>query len=144
MPHRTLMSLAALCGLLVLVACVANPTLPAPTSIPTAPGPQATLDPRLSEIARPIASGNAGDANRGRALFQTTCVACHGNEGEGLTAPSLTTSAFVAGASDQELFDTIAGGRIAKGMPAWASSAGGLYSEDQIFDLMAYVREINQ
>jgi cytochrome c oxidase cbb3-type subunit 3 len=139
-----LMSLAALGGFVVLVACVPNPPLPGPTSIPTAPGPQVTLDSRLSVAARPIASGDAGDAQRGRELFQRTCVACHGEEGVGLTAPSLQTSSFVAGASDQELFDTIAKGRIVKGMPAWASSAGGLFSDDQILSLVSYVREINQ
>ena len=144
MPHRTLMTLAALAGLLAMVACVANPQLPAPTPIPPAAGPPATLDPRLSVSARPIAFGDAGDERAGGDLFQQTCSACHGPEGVGLTAPSLKTSTFVAGASDQEVFDTIAKGRIEKGMPPWSSGYGGLLSDEQILALVAYVRELQK
>jgi len=144
MPHRTLMTLAALAGLLAMAGCVANPQLPGPTPIAPVAGPLATLDPRLSAAARPIAFGKAGDAQAGGELFQKTCSACHGPEGVGLTAPSLKTSTFVAGASDQELFDTIAKGRIEKGMPAWSSAFGGLLSDDQILALVAYLRGLQK
>jgi len=142
MPHRTLMTLAALGGLLAVVACDANPSLPGPTPIATAAGPLATLDPRLSAAVRPIAAAQAGDARLGLQFFQKSCIACHGEKGVGLTAPSLKTSTFVSGASDQQLFDTIAKGRLEKGMPAWSSASGGLLSDDQILALVAYVREI--
>jgi len=142
MRHRILITLTALSGALLVAACAPNAPLPGPTPIPPLSGPQPTLDPRLSAANVSASAGNAGDAGAGRALFEKTCAACHGPEGEGLTAPSLKTSTFVKGASDQAVFDTIAHGRIEKGMPAWSGAAGGVLSDDQIRDLVAFVREI--
>ncbi len=144
MTHRTLITLAAVSAVLFLAACAPNAPLPGPTPIATYSGPQPTLDPRLSAANISAGSQSAGDAAAGRAIFERTCSACHGMEGEGLSAPSLKTSAFVRGASDQEIFVTIAQGRVAKGMPAWSAAAGGLFTDGQIRDLVAYVRELQK
>jgi mono/diheme cytochrome c family protein len=144
MPHRTLVTLAAVSMVLLLAACAPNAPLPGPTPIAAYSGPQPTLDPRLSAANISAGAGKPGDASAGQALFQRSCSACHGIEGEGLSAPSLKTSAFVRGARDEEIFVTIAQGRVAKGMPAWSSAAGGLFSDIQIRDLVAYVRELQK
>jgi mono/diheme cytochrome c family protein len=144
MPHRTLITLAAVSAVMLLAACAPNAPLPGATPIATFSGPQPTLDPRLSAVNISAGGGSAGDASFGRALFERTCSACHGMEGEGLSAPSLKTSAFVMAASDQEVFATIAQGRVGKGMPAWSVAAGGLYTDSQIRDLVAYLRELQK
>ena len=142
MRQRTLITLVALSGALLLAACAPNAPLSGPTPIPSLAGPQPTLDPRLSVTNASASAGNAGDAAAGREIFEKTCAACHGPEGEGLSGPSLKTSAFVKGASDQAVFDTIAHGRLEKGMPAWSSAAGGVLSDGQIRDLVAFVRDL--
>ncbi len=144
MPHRTLTTLAAVSGLMLLAACAPNPPLPSPTPIASYSGPQPSLDPRLSAAGFSASRIEPGDASAGRRLFEGTCSACHGMGGEGLSGPSLKTSAFVQNASDEEIFVTISQGRVGKGMPAWSAAAGGLFTDRQIRDLVAYVRELQK
>ncbi len=144
MPNRTHITLAAVSLMLLLAACAPNAPLPGPTPIATYSGVRPTLDPRLSAANISAGGGKAGDASVGRVLFERTCSPCHGLEGEGISGPALKTSAFVKNASDAEIFVTIAQGRVEKGMPAWSATAGGLYSNTQIRDLVAFVRELQK
>lgn len=53
----------------------------------------------------------SGDITRGEALYATHCASCHGQNGEGVTAPALANPVLLATASDAFLRDTIARGR---------------------------------
>lgn len=73
---------------------------------------------------------------RGDALYAEHCAACHGAEGEGLTAPSLRNPYFLSLVSDGWLERSIAVGRPGTPMPAFADSL----APAAIADLVALLR----
>ena len=84
-----------------------------------------------------------GDAAKGKALFQSKCVACHGREGKGdgpmgkmLKPPAADfTSETSKKKSEDELRNIIENGKPGTSMVAWKGSL----SDAQIQDLLAYV-----
>lgn len=94
----------------------------------------------------------------GAALYQSSCVACHGDRGQGGIGPSLSTADIVCGGRLKEIGyqgtvesyieAAIAGGRprasaayanAAKRMPTWGQEYGGPFRKDQVQALTAYV-----
>ena len=64
---------------------------------------------------------NIGRVDRGREVFQSTCIACHGDDAKGnpeLGAPNLTDNRWVYGGTLQRIIATIHGGRQGH-MPTW-------------------------
>lgn len=72
---------------------------------------------------------------RGAALFASSCFTCHGENGQGGTAPALNNPARLSALDDDWYRQTIANGRPAKGMPTW----GTVLSPNQIEDLVALI-----
>jgi len=63
---------------------------------------------------------DAADLNAGKAIFETTCVACHMADGGGGIGPNLTDQHWILGGDIKSVFHTISeGGRSGKGMVAW-------------------------
>jgi cytochrome c oxidase cbb3-type subunit 3 len=65
-------------------------------------------------------------AGKGRILFQTNCMVCHGAEGKGnpaLGAPNLTDKVWLYGSGESTLIETISNGRNGV-MPAWGEFLG--------------------
>ncbi|MBS7787940.1 c-type cytochrome [Flavobacterium sp. CYK-55] len=57
---------------------------------------------------------------KGKAIFQTNCVACHRADGGGQIGPNLTDENWILGGGIKNVFHTITnGGRDGKGMIAW-------------------------
>lgn len=85
-------------------------------------------------------SGLAHDsirAERGKTLFMTNCVACHGPEGKGnqaLGAPNLTDRIWLYGSSEATIIETVTYGRQNQ-MPSFKDRLG----ERKIHLLAAYV-----
>jgi cytochrome c oxidase cbb3-type subunit 3 len=78
-----------------------------------------------------------GDVSRGKAKFQTICIACHGADGRGnqaLGAPNLTDRIWLNGGAVSTVRETIALGRQAA-MPAQLERLG----ETRVKLLAAYV-----
>ncbi len=94
---------------------------------------------------------------RGKALFAQDCAACHGEAGHGngsagLNLPGLTAmhpeamvkkgpadfadASKMLGASDVLLQGKILRGGMGTGMPEW----GSLYTEEQMWDVIAFIR----
>ena len=108
------------------------------------------FDPGASSSATPGAS--PGDAVAGEIVFDNRCSVCHGPGGEGIVGlgSPLTTSAFVAGLTDDELLSFLQTGRPTDdplnttgiAMPA----RGGIpaLSDEHLIDVIAYVRTIGQ
>lgn len=71
-----------------------------------------------------------------RELYAQTCAGCHGTDVAGGLAPSLFDARRMAGRTDQQLHDVIAGGVADAGMPAFR----GALSDAQIRDVVAYLR----
>ncbi|MBF0292021.1 MAG: c-type cytochrome [Nitrospinae bacterium] len=87
-----------------------------------------------------------GDARRGREIFRQSCVACHGQNGEGngvlvkmLEASKIPNmpSKGHSQISDEEMIKIITNGK-GEVMPPW----GGVLSSEEIKDVAAYVHSM--
>jgi cytochrome c oxidase cbb3-type subunit III len=74
----------------------------------------------------------------GRARFARTCAACHGENAQGLIGPNLTDDRWIHGGSVEQIFQTIAKGWPAKGMPPW----GRALKPEELAALVSYVRSL--
>ncbi len=62
----------------------------------------------------------ASDLSAGKAIFETTCVACHMADGGGGIGPNLTDENWILGGGIKNVFNTVSeGGRDGKGMVSW-------------------------
>jgi len=73
-------------------------------------------------------------------LYQQNCAGCHGQEGKGNTALGLANPVYLAIASDDTIRRATASGVHGSLMPAFAKSAGGTLSEEQIEILVREIR----
>lgn len=75
------------------------------------------------------------DPQRGARIYAATCVVCHGENGQGGTAPALNDPVKLQQFDDAWYAETIAQGRPSQGMPVW----GSVLSPQQIGDLVALI-----
>ena len=85
----------------------------------------------------PFANDPAAPA-AGKALFDSTCAACHGAGATGGRGPDLTSGRFVHGGTDYQLFTTIKGGVAGTEMPAFAQ-----LPSDDIWRLVTYIKSLS-
>lgn len=93
-----------------------------------------------------------GDAAKGKEIFATTCVACHGPAGEGVQGlgKDMTTSEFIAGLSDTELVEFIKKGRDVSdplnttGVPMPPKAGNPALTDAQLMDVVAFIRTIHK
>lgn len=79
----------------------------------------------------------AGDPKHvasGKAIFDTTCVACHGEHAEGKIGPSLIDKEWKYGGTPTDILTTVTNGRPG-GMPNWSTTL----KPEEIEDVTAYV-----
>jgi cytochrome c oxidase cbb3-type subunit 3 len=81
---------------------------------------------------------SAADLAAGRAVFESTCFACHGKHGEGIVGPNLTDDYWLHGGSISDVFRTIKYGWPDKGMKSWKDD----YSPVQIAQIASYVKSL--
>ena len=107
----------------------------------------------------PIAASAAGDAAKGKTLFETNCASCHGTSGKGdgpvgaaLQPPprNFTVADFKFDANkdgkpgeDEDLMLVITNGAAAYGGSPLMAPWGHLPEQDRL-DLIAYVRTFHQ
>jgi cytochrome c oxidase cbb3-type subunit 3 len=120
------------------------------------PGASAPAAPRATSLrpgdGEPLQPGTAPDrpgreaddehnaflVNQGKRLFRWyNCSGCHG-QGGGNMGPALSDAAWLYGASPANVFASIVEGRP-NGMPAF----GGRIPNDQVWQLVAYVRSLS-
>jgi cytochrome c oxidase cbb3-type subunit 3 len=104
--------------------------------------PESPLEPGgtkpLPTVSNPY-HGTAYDIAEGQRLYNWyNCSGCHANGGGGM-GPPLVKKAWIYGGEPANLFDTIVKGRP-NGMPMWGSRV----PEYQVWQLVAYIRSINQ
>jgi glucose/arabinose dehydrogenase len=73
----------------------------------------------------------------GKAVFASTCAACHGANGEGGGAVPALRSETIRQASDGELFWYITKGDVNNGMPSWAA-----LPEEKRWHVISYLRSM--
>jgi len=113
----------------------------------------------VSLAVAPIAANAAGDAAKGKVLFETNCASCHGTSGKGdgpvgaaLQPPprDFTKAEFKFDANkdgkpgeDADLMLVITNGAAAYGGSPLMAPWGHLPEQDRL-DLIAYVRTFHQ
>ena len=77
---------------------------------------------------------------RGEQIYQAQCVACHGADGQGGTGPVLNSSQLLKSTQDSVFFSLIRSGVPNTQMPAWSVDFGGLLTDEDVRDLVAFMR----
>ena len=104
--------------------------------------------PWWTGMGKTVAYVAGGDARKGKAVYEKSCVLCHGPQGRGdgpvgktINPPAADfTSAASKGKTDAELLATIETGRPPTAMVGWK----GQLSEAEIQDVLAYVKSLRQ
>jgi mono/diheme cytochrome c family protein len=76
----------------------------------------------------------------GSSLFDKNCAPCHGSQGEGDIGPALNDKQFLNTAADDTIFSVISSGVPGSQMPAWNQSHGGPMTNENVQDLVAFIR----
>jgi mono/diheme cytochrome c family protein len=140
---------------------------PAPPAVPSAPAPSGAAAPASAQAGRPGDASTGPEAPlknpvpatpasiaAGKSVFDVTCAACHGNEGQGAVKakltisiieeqggrqpPDLTDAQWDHGSSDGEIFTVIKGGLPPTMMPGF----GGAFSDDDLWNVVNYLRTL--
>lgn len=73
--------------------------------------------------------------SNGEAVFKSNCVACHGENGQGVVGPNLTDDFWLHGGRPEAVLASVTHGYPDKGMPAWKPVLG----EEKVRLAAAYV-----
>ncbi|MCC7125671.1 MAG: c-type cytochrome [Acidobacteria bacterium] len=74
----------------------------------------------------------------GAARFTRSCAPCHGEQAQGLIGPNLTDDRWLHGGSVEQVFQSVAKGWPAKGMPPW----GRAVAPEELAALVSYIRSV--
>jgi len=86
----------------------------------------------------------AGDSSRGLPLFLRNCAGCHGMDGRGGIAPEIGNPVFQKAATDEFIVRTVRSGRQGSAMPAFQRPDAPAFSDQDVADVLAYVRTFGQ
>lgn len=78
----------------------------------------------------------------GTGLFNQSCSSCHGVNATGGTAPTLNSKQFFASTTDQQAALIITGGVPGSSMPAWSIDFGGPLTDEQIRQVVTFLRSL--
>jgi mono/diheme cytochrome c family protein len=133
----------------------AAPPAPAPAPAPppaaSAPPAPAPAEPAPAAPAAPAAGGAEDAVARGAAHYQTLCASCHGprGHGDGPAGQNLDPKPahhddgrYMNALSNEHLFKVIKEGGASVGKSPLMAPWGGALSDDQIRDVIAYVRSL--
>ena len=82
---------------------------------------------------------------KGKQLFSSHCISCHGDDGKGSTAfreflktppADLTDKQWIYGGRDSDIFDVTKNGRAERDMPAF----GKIMNDERIWHVVNYVK----
>ena len=85
---------------------------------------------------------NPGNAAAGKEVFAVNCAQCHGENGEGISAPALNNQEFLSAATNGYIMATISIGRKGSKMPSWGKGSEEFPALNAVQrkDLAAYIR----
>lgn len=105
-----------------------------------------------ADLRVPSKDATADALAKGKQTFQVECSLCHGQGGKGdadlgrLMYPPAAdlTASRTSTKSDGQLFYLIAHGVNLTGMPAWGTKFGGANTDDDIWQMIAYIRTLEK
>jgi len=100
----------------------------------------------IALVAASVGAENQKPIDRGKMIYQSRCLECHGPEGrgDGEKSPSLSprpgslVSAATSAKSDRELLRTIQHGKPRTAMPAWKD----ILTEEESREVLQYIRSL--
>jgi len=92
---------------------------------------------RLEDAAKHFANERI---QRGRRIYTEQCVACHGAAGEGGSGTALNDKNLLKNTLDDIFYSVIRSGVPSTQMPAWSVDFGGPLTDEDIRDVVAFVR----
>ena len=97
-------------------------------------------NPLVPPAPAALLAGAANEAvvGAGASRFARSCAACHGEQAQGLIGPNLTDDRWLHGGSVEQVFQSVAKGWPAKGMPPW----GRALPPDDLAALVSYIRSL--
>ena len=135
----------------LLLGCgESEPPAPAPAAEP-APAPAPAPAPEPAPPPAPPAAGGAPDVAAGAATYATYCSSCHGDTGagDGPVAAGLdpkpaphADGSYMNALSDEHLTKVIELGGPSVGKSPLMAPWGGTLSDEQIRDVVAFVRSL--
>ena len=78
----------------------------------------------------------------GAQLFKTNCAQCHGKEATGGSAPTLNAREFLKSTTDDQIRVLTSGGVSGSAMPAWSLDFGGTLTDEQVLQMVTYMRSL--
>lgn len=79
----------------------------------------------------------------GAMMFTANCAKCHGKAADGgETAPTLHSKQFLGAITDTQISLLVSGGVTGSDMPAWNVDFGGPFTDQQIQEIVAYIRSL--
>jgi cbb3-type cytochrome c oxidase subunit III len=107
--------------------------------------PRALAPTNFQEQSSSI-STDKGNLSKGKAVYTTFCMNCHGTKGHGdgpvgqMLIPPAADLTILGEKSDKEILTTIRNGRPGTAMPSWKNDL----SVQDIADVLSYVRSFDQ
>ena len=79
----------------------------------------------------------------GTQIFAANCAQCHGkNASGGGSAPTLNSTQFLKNTTDDQIFALVSGGVSGTEMPAWSLDYGGTFTDEQVRQVITYLRSL--
>jgi mono/diheme cytochrome c family protein len=78
----------------------------------------------------------------GSDLFTRNCASCHGKGANGGTGPALNAKEFFNATTDDQMLSIISTGVPGSEMPAWSIDHGGALTDQQVTQLVTYIRSL--
>lgn len=78
----------------------------------------------------------------GADLYKANCASCHGQGGNGGSAPTLNAKEFLKSTTDNQIHSLVAGGVSGTDMPAWGLDYGGNFTDEQVSQITTYLRSL--
>jgi mono/diheme cytochrome c family protein len=92
---------------------------------------------RLEEAAKHFANERV---QHGRRVYSEQCVSCHGPEGEGGIGTALNDKSLLKNTLDEIFYSVIRSGVPSTQMPAWSVDFGGPLTDEDVRDVVAFIR----
>ena len=98
------------------------------------------IEPGAREDAR--AAQLASLEEEGASIWEFNCASCHGDDGEGGTAPALNSAQFLQSANDEQIDLLISVGVPGTAMGAFSQDFGGPLTSAQVRAVTTYLRSL--